>query len=267
MPFEQVMERLVQAEGSRREVFEPHQLVGGGLAGPARTANMAIDEGILRECLQHVLALSHAWEPVAWRRQFRAEIDAWVHDYAFNAYVVLTRHATPDRRGRIPFSPGEREARFYACRQAMAGLSEERDLIVLQGAHAYRAAVGAGHTVLDGQDVNEDAFRHMFGWWTATERLQFRTVQELRPFRQQLRRRRAAARHGIDLTPNDPVSRYLRFMYPPPETPEEAIVAAHFEDSWERDWYSSDFEREYDVPDDSSEGGTSSEQSSDACAS
>ncbi|KAI0027341.1 hypothetical protein K488DRAFT_74619 [Vararia minispora EC-137] len=246
MPFVQVLERLEQAEASRGNVFEPHPLVGGGHAGPARTPNMAIDKGILRDCLQHLLALCYAWHPDSWNDGFCDAIKSWVHDYAFNAYIVLTRHATPDRTGQVPFSPAEREAHFYACRRAMAGLSVERDLIVHQGAHAYRAAVGAGHTVLDGQDVNEDAFRSTFGWWTPAERLHFRTAQELRPFRQAARLRRAAARLA---------------------TPEEAIVAAHLADSWERDWYSSDFEREYAIQDEGSEGSTSSELSSDESAS
>ncbi|KAI0026881.1 hypothetical protein K488DRAFT_75003 [Vararia minispora EC-137] len=161
----------------------------------------------------------------------------------------------------VPFSPEEREARFYACHRAMAGLTEEWDLIVRQGAHAYRAATRGGHTVLDGGDIDADAFRHTFGWWSPAERLHFRVTQETEPFHREQRLHRIFTSLRLDSTPSDPVTQYLRWMYPPPATEEDAIQAAHFEDSWESDWWSDDFERDYALPDDDSDGSTSSEHS------
>ncbi|KAI0026923.1 hypothetical protein K488DRAFT_91664 [Vararia minispora EC-137] len=229
VPFEQVLKRLDLPQGSRLGAWEPHPLAGRGRAGSARTSNMAIDERILRECLQYLLSLCHAKNALDWAVWFREVVDAWVYDYAFNAHVILTVHARPDHTGEVPFLPEEREAWFYACRRAMAGLSEELDLICRDS-------------------IDEDAFRRAF--------------EELRPFRRSQRLRRAAARLGIDCAPpSDPVSLALRQMYPPPTTAEEAIHARNFTDSWEMDWRSDDFECDYALPDDRSEASTSSEDS------
>ncbi|KAI0027492.1 hypothetical protein K488DRAFT_74499 [Vararia minispora EC-137] len=249
-------------------VFERHLLLGGGDAGPARTPNMAIDESTLRDCLKHVLSLCYATDPSDWAKLFAREIRAWVYDYSFNAHVVITDLATPDHTGEPRFSAEECEARFYACRRAMAGLTEECDLLVRQGAHAYRAATRAGHTVLDGQDypdsLDEDAFRCTFGWWSPAERLHIRATKETEPFHRSERIRIAAAALGFDFTPRDPVSQYLRLMYPPPRTAEESVKAKHYFDSWERGWRSDDFEREYALPDDCYSD-TSSDSGADEC--
>ncbi|KAI0026855.1 hypothetical protein K488DRAFT_91763 [Vararia minispora EC-137] len=90
---------------------------------------MAIDESILRDCLKHLLTLCYAEDPLEWPDRFRRQIDAW---------------------HRI--SAEERYARFYASRRAMAGLTQERDLILRQGAHAWRVATERGHAVLDGRE-------------------------------------------------------------------------------------------------------------------
>ncbi|KAI0029742.1 hypothetical protein K488DRAFT_88410 [Vararia minispora EC-137] len=204
VPFAQVLERLMPPEGSRSGVFERHVLVRGEAAGPARTSNMALDESILRDCLKHVLTLCYATDPLNWARRFCDEIDGWVHDYAYNAHAVLTHLATPDHRGQPPLTAEEREARFYACRRAMAGLTEECHLIVQQGADVYRAATREQRTVLDGQDVDEEAFRRTFGWWLLAERLRFCTTVEYEPFRRSERLRNAAPWPGFYDTFDDP---------------------------------------------------------------
>ncbi|KAI0027243.1 hypothetical protein K488DRAFT_91087 [Vararia minispora EC-137] len=214
---------------------------------------MALDESDLRDCFKHVLTLCHAWDSREWARRFREQIETWVRDYAFNAHVVLMWEAEPERTRGRRFSAGEGYARFYACRRAMAGLTQECDLIVREGAHAWRVATSGGHTVLDGRDVDADAFRRTFGWWSAAERLHFRSSQETLPFRISEGIRERARQLGLEEPPRDRITQILQWMYPRPATAEDSIRPVHCGDNWEFVWGAHDFEREYAVSEDSSD--------------
>ncbi|KAI0026591.1 hypothetical protein K488DRAFT_75227 [Vararia minispora EC-137] len=141
----------------------------------------------------------------------------------------------------------------------MAGLTQERDLILRQGAHAWRVATERGHAVLDGRDVDEEAFRRMFGWWSGPERLHFRSSQETLPFRISERIRELANQFGVVVQgPSDRVTHALERMYPRPATAEDSIRPVYSEDSWEMVWGSFDFEREYAPPGDPSDDSSES---------
>ncbi|KAI0027298.1 hypothetical protein K488DRAFT_74655 [Vararia minispora EC-137] len=244
---------LEQHNSPRMHQFEPHPLLGEGHAGPMCSPNMALDEGDLRDCFKHVLTLCHAWDSHEWARRFWEQIETWVSDYAFNAHVIFMWEVEPKHTRGCRFSAEERYARFYACRCAMAGLTQECDLIVRKGAHMWQVATSGGHTVLDGREVDADAFRCTFGWWSMGEQLHFRSSQKTLLFWISEGIYERACQLGLEEPPRNRITQILQWMYPCPATAEDSIWLVHYGDSWEMVWGAYDFECDYTVSEDSSD--------------